>query len=221
VLDVTRPAITRLVDAAALKGVALDIRPLPSSATNAELVAAAVEAEIGQVVTALLFVADHGSAGLAPVVYLQSGSNPVDPCLLAALTGELSLRPATAAEALVLTGQLPGRMPAFGFGHSVRTLMDAAFGRYQWVWAPAGSIAAVFRMGVPTLRALSSAVVVPIPFGSDPRKSLSTAERRHMPERRQSSRPVTRRTQQRGDVLTAAVFGQALDLDEAPSWRWS
>jgi prolyl-tRNA editing enzyme YbaK/EbsC (Cys-tRNA(Pro) deacylase) len=190
VIDVTQPAIKRLVQAAALKGVVLDIRPLPSSASSPDLVAAAVHADIGQVVTATVFVADHRGAGLAPVVYLGSGRNLVDPCLLAALAGEVSLRAATPAEALDLTGHSPGRIPPFGFGRAVRTLMDGDLRRYQWVWAPAGSAAAVFHVGPRTLMALSSAVIVPVALPqwfADPNTRI---ERRHLSERRRPSLAV-------------------------------
>jgi prolyl-tRNA editing enzyme YbaK/EbsC (Cys-tRNA(Pro) deacylase) len=184
VIDVTLPAIAELVGAAALKGVVLDIRPLPISANGPGLLAAALQTGIGQVVTAVVFVADHRGAGLAPVVYLTSGRNPVDPCLLAAVAGEVSLRAATAAEALELTGHSPGRIPPFGFDRSVRTLMDGDLRRYQWVWVPAGSAGAVFHMGPRTLMALSSAIIVPVAAPQRFADPTGMIERRHRSDRR-------------------------------------
>ncbi len=185
-IDLAPPAIQRLIDAAALKGVVLDMRPVSSSANSPELVAAAVHAEIGQVVTAMVLVADHRGAGLAPVVYLASGRNLVDLSLLAAVAGEVSLRAATAAEAFELTGHSPGRIPPFGYGRMVRTLMDGDLRRYQWLWAPAGSAAVVLRIGPRALMALSSAVIVPVapsPWLADPAASI---DRRHELERRRA-----------------------------------
>lgn len=183
-IDVTRPAMKKLVEAAAIKGVVLDIRAVPSAATTIELVAAALGAEVGQVVTATLFVADRAGGTLAGFVHLASGRNPVDPCLLAAVAGEVSLRAATPAEALELTGHLPGHIPPFGYGRSVRTLMDGDLGRYQWIWARAGSTDAVFHLGTRTLTVLSSAVIVPLAPRDWHAHFTTVTERRHGPDRR-------------------------------------
>lgn len=165
-IDVTRPTMAKLGDAAALKGVVLDIRAVPSSANTIELVAAALRAEIGQVVTATVFVADRPGGILVAIVHLASGRNSVDRCLLAAVAGEVSLRAATSAEALELTDHLPGEIPPFGYGRSVRTLMDGDLDRYEWVWARSGSAGELLHLGPRTLRVLSSAVIVPIGPGS-------------------------------------------------------
>jgi prolyl-tRNA editing enzyme YbaK/EbsC (Cys-tRNA(Pro) deacylase) len=161
-VDLSQPAIRRIVDAAFRKGVVLDIRPLPGWAHTPESAAAAVGAELGQIVTTTVFVAPRPGGALAPVICLASGRNRVDPRLLAALAGEVSLRAATPAETLDLTGYEIGRVPPFGHGHQVQTLMDGDLRDFQWLWALAGIADAVFRVGPRTLSVLSSAVIVPV-----------------------------------------------------------
>jgi hypothetical protein len=89
------------------------------------------------------------------------GGNQGCPARLAAAAGEVSLRAATADEALELTGYSIGRIPPFGHRGEVKTLIGRDLCVYPWVWAAAGSSAAVFRVAPRTLRALSNAVVAP------------------------------------------------------------
>ena len=161
-IDLSLPTLQPVFDAAGRKGVVLDIRPLPRWANTPELVAAAVGADLDQIVTPLVFVAPRAGGGRTPIVCLVGGRNQVDTCLMAAVAGEVSLRAATPAETLELTGYSVGRVPPFGHGHRVRTLMDGSLRSHQWVWALAGPAAAVFRVGPRTLMVLANALVVPV-----------------------------------------------------------
>jgi prolyl-tRNA editing enzyme YbaK/EbsC (Cys-tRNA(Pro) deacylase) len=141
---------------------ALDIRLLPESTHTAEEAAAVVDAEIGQIVKSIVFVAPRPEGRLLPIVVLVSGRNKVDLALLAAVTGEVALRVATAREVRELTGYSIGGIPPFGHGKDVRILMDQDLAQYQWIWAAAGTDTAVFRVAPRTLRMLSNAIVVPV-----------------------------------------------------------
>ncbi|MGD0123390.1 MAG: YbaK/EbsC family protein [Candidatus Limnocylindrales bacterium] len=160
--DISHPAIQRLVDIASRKGVTLDIRLMPDSTPTVEAAAAAVDADLGQIVKSLVFVADRPHGRLAPVVCLVSGRNQVDTALVAAVAGEVSVRAATAQETRDLTGYSIGEVPPFGHGRDVQVLMDRGLCDRQWVWAAAGTQAALFRVGPRTLRMLSNAVVAPL-----------------------------------------------------------
>ena len=155
-------AIQRVVDAAARKGVQLDIKVFEASTHTAEDAAATVGAEIGQIVKSLVFVANGPSGSLEPVICLVSGPNRVDLARLAAVTGEPDVRRATANEARELTGFAIGGIPPIGHARPVRVIMDPDLGRYQVVWAAAGSQTAVFPVAPATLRMLSNAHVAPI-----------------------------------------------------------
>ena len=158
----TPAPIQRVIDAAARKGVTLDVHVFDESTHTAEDAAAAVGAELGQIVKSLVFVAPAGGETLEPVLCLVSGPNRVDLARLAAVTGEPEIRRASAAEARELTGFTIGGIPPIGYGRSVRVIMDPDLGRFRVVWAAAGTPTAVFPVPPATLRMLSNAHVAPI-----------------------------------------------------------
>lgn len=159
---VNHPAIQRVLDAAARKGVSLDIHIFEASTHTAAAAAAAVGAELGQIVKSLVFVAPNDDGGLEPILCLVSGQNRVDLPRLAAVTGEPDIRRATAKEANDLTGFVIGGIPPFGHPRPIRVIMDPDLGRYPVVWAAAGTPSAVFPVPPASLRLLANAVVAPI-----------------------------------------------------------
>ena len=156
----------RVVNAAARKGVALEVQPMPGLAHSAEEVARAVHAELGQIVTPVLLVASRPEGRLAPIVFLASGDGRFDLGLLAAMMGEVSVRRATAREATELTGCPDDGIPPFGHTREVRVVMDQALCQYRSVWATAGSNTGVFQIAPGTLRMLSNAVIAPLSHAS-------------------------------------------------------
>jgi prolyl-tRNA editing enzyme YbaK/EbsC (Cys-tRNA(Pro) deacylase) len=161
--DTSFPApIQRVVDAAARKGVELEVHVFDESTHTAGEAAAAVDAELGQIVKSLVFVAPEVDGTLEPIICLVSGPNRVDLARLAAVTGEPDVRRASANEARELTGFTIGGIPPIGHGAPVRVIMDPDLGRFQVVWAAAGTGTAVFPVAPATLRMLSNAHVAPI-----------------------------------------------------------
>ncbi len=158
---VDHPAIRRVIDAAVRKGVELEVTIFDESTHTAQEAAAAVGAELGQIVKSLVFVAP-GDDGLEPILALVSGPDRVDVARLAAVTGEGDIRRATAREANELTGFVIGGIPPIGHARSLRVVMDPALGRYPVVWAAAGLPTAVFPVPPGTLRNLANATVAPI-----------------------------------------------------------
>jgi len=156
------PAIQRVLDAAARKGVALEVTVFDESTHTAEDAAAAVGAELGQIVKSLVFIAPDDDGRLEPVICLVSGANRVDLARLAAVTSEPDIRRATAREANELTGFVIGGIPPVGHSRPVRVVMDPDLGRYPVVWAAAGTGNAVFPVPPATLRSLANAMVAPI-----------------------------------------------------------
>ena len=154
--------IQRVLDAAARKGVTLEVVVFDESTHTAEEAAAAVGAELGQIVKSLVFVAPRTDGPPEPILCLVSGSNRVDVARLAAVTGVPNIRRATAREANDLTGFVIGGIPPLGHRVPTRVVMDPDLGRFETVWAAAGTSTAVFPVRPATLRALSNAVVAPI-----------------------------------------------------------
>ena len=141
---------------------ALEIKLLAGSGHTPEEAAAAVDAELDQMVKSLVFVAPRPLGRLVPIVCLVSGRQQADPVALAAVAGEVAVRHATDREAQDLIGYPIGGIPPFGHGRDVRVLMDQDLGRHQWVWAAAGAEAALFQVSPGTLRMLSNATVAPL-----------------------------------------------------------
>jgi prolyl-tRNA editing enzyme YbaK/EbsC (Cys-tRNA(Pro) deacylase) len=171
-----RPAIQRVIDAAARKGVTLEVRVFDQPTHTAAEAAAAVGAELGQIVKSLVFVIP-ASDGPEPLLCLVAGHNRVDVARLAAVIGSADVRRASAREAHDLTGFAIGGIPPIGHVRSVRVIMDPDLGRYPEVWAAAGSSTAVFPVPPATLRILSNATVAPITEErSVPEREAETAE---------------------------------------------
>jgi len=162
VSDLSHPAFQRVLQAAARKGVRLDITVFDESTRTAEEAAVVVGADLGQIVKSLVFVAPRPAGRLATIVCLVSGRNRVDLRLLAAVSGEAAVRRATAPECRSLTGFSIGGIPPFGHGHDVRVVMDPDLCPYPVVWASAGTDTSIFPVPPGTLRILSNALVAPI-----------------------------------------------------------
>jgi prolyl-tRNA editing enzyme YbaK/EbsC (Cys-tRNA(Pro) deacylase) len=159
---IEHPGIRRVLEAAARKGVTLDVTVFDQSTHTAADAAAALDVELGQIVKSLVFVAPGTDGELEPIVCLVSGPNRVDLARLALVTGERDVRRATAREADELTGFTIGGIPPFGHLRLTRVIMDPDLSPYQVVWAAAGLPTAVFPVPPGTLRTLANAMVAPI-----------------------------------------------------------
>ena len=155
------PSIQRVLDAAARKGVTLEVVTFDESTHTAVEAATALGVELAQIVKSLVFVVP-GETGPEPLICLVAGHNRVDLARLAAVTGANDLRRASAREAHDLTGFAIGGIPPIGHLRPVRVIMDPDLGRYTVVWAAAGLSTAVFGVPPATLRILSNATVAPI-----------------------------------------------------------
>ena len=169
------PAIGRVLDAAQRKGISLTIVAFDESTHTAEQAAAAVGAELGQIVKSLVFVAPADGGGLEPILCLISGPNRVDLARLAAVTGEPDVRRATAREAHELTGFSIGGIPPIGHPRPLRVIMDPDLGRFMVVWAAAGTPTAVFPVPPGTLRTLANAMVAPVTEDRRARENVGPA----------------------------------------------
>ena len=155
------PANRRVLDAAATRGVALEIVTFPESTHTAADAARAVSAEVGQIVKSLVFVAPRQEASV-PYVVLASGANRVDERRLAEAVGEPEIRRATAKEASEATGYVIGGIPPLGHARPLRVVMDPDLERYDVVWAAAGTQNTVFAVPPATLRRMADATVAPV-----------------------------------------------------------
>jgi prolyl-tRNA editing enzyme YbaK/EbsC (Cys-tRNA(Pro) deacylase) len=154
--------VQRVLEAAARKGVTLEITAFADSTHTASDAARALGADLAQIVKSLVFVASREEGDLEPIVCLVSGADRVDLGRLAAVVGRRDIRRATAREADELTGFSIGGIPPFGHLQRARVIMDPELGRYATVWAAAGLPTAVFPVAPGILRMLADAHVAPI-----------------------------------------------------------
>ena len=166
----THPSVQRVLAAAERKGVTLDVVAFDESTHTAAEAAAAVGAELGQIVKSLVFVIPTNGS-IEPVLCLVAGHNRVDLARLAAVLQAPDIRRATAKEARELTGYSIGGIPPIGFDRPIRVVMDPDLGRYPEVWAAAGLETTVFAVPPGTLRILADATVVPIAETATPEPS--------------------------------------------------
>jgi prolyl-tRNA editing enzyme YbaK/EbsC (Cys-tRNA(Pro) deacylase) len=154
--------VARVVDAAARKGVELDIRALGGHARSVADAAAVIGADLDHVVAPTVFVAVHLDGRLVPIVCLVSARSAVDEGLLSAVVGETVIRRATTNEIQDLTGFAAEGIPPFGFARGARVVMDQELGSCEWLWALAGSDSAMLRVSPGVLRMLANAFVTPL-----------------------------------------------------------
>jgi prolyl-tRNA editing enzyme YbaK/EbsC (Cys-tRNA(Pro) deacylase) len=140
---VIHPTAARLAERLAAAGLDVEVRELDRSARTAPEAAAAVGAELGQIVKSLVFVA----AG-RPLLVLCAGDRRVD---VAALGSDA--RQATAAEVREATGFAIGGVPPLGHARPLATVADASLRRYGTLWCAAGTPRTLFSVATDALLA--------------------------------------------------------------------
>lgn len=130
-------AVDRFLAAA---GISVEVREFPEGTRTAADAAAAIGVEVGQIVKSLLWM-----AGDEPVLALVAGDRRLDADRLRDVLGADAVRSANADEARAATGFAIGGVPPFGHPAPIRTVMDESFGRFDEVWAAAGTPRDVFR----------------------------------------------------------------------------
>jgi prolyl-tRNA editing enzyme YbaK/EbsC (Cys-tRNA(Pro) deacylase) len=133
------------------------VRELPADTSTAEAAARAVNASQGSIVKSLIFVADG-----TPLLVLVAGDQRADVKRLRAMLGlsKRQLRIARPSEVLEHTGFEVGGVPPVGHGEPLRTLIDRSLGRFEVVWAAAGSANAVFPITFQDLVTVTGGEVV-------------------------------------------------------------
>ena len=163
--DPAHPAHVRVAEAAAKRGVTIDVRTFDESTHTAEEAALAIGGELGQLVKSLVFVAPVDPAGsddeVEPVIALVRGTDRVDIGRLATVTARPRMRRASADEATLATGFRIGGIPPFCHQQRITVVMDPALDGYEEVWAAAGTPSTVFAIAPGTLAMLADALVAP------------------------------------------------------------
>ena len=128
------PTAERVRQRLSEQGLEIDVVTLTDSARTAGEAAAAVGADVGQIVKSLVFVRDQ-----APVMVLCAGDRRVD-------NKRLGLKPANADQARAATGFAIGGIPPLGHDNALETVVDVSLRRFETVWCAAGTPHAVFEV---------------------------------------------------------------------------
>ncbi len=151
-----KASVARVVEALAALGVDAQVTEFPQSTRTADEAAAAVGAEVGQIVKSLVFL-----AGEQPILALVSGANRADPAKLVALAGA-QIRRADADAVRAATGFSIGGVPPVGHAKPLPTYLDRDLLRYTTVWAAAGTPNAVFPIAPADLERITGATAADI-----------------------------------------------------------
>jgi prolyl-tRNA editing enzyme YbaK/EbsC (Cys-tRNA(Pro) deacylase) len=133
------PTAARLAERLRRRGLEIEVRTLSDSARTAALAAAALDVEVGQIVKSLVFL-----RGDDPVLVLCAGDRRVD-------AARLGLVAAPADRVRTVTGFSIGGVPPLGHDVELPTTIDESLGRFEVVWAAAGTPHDVFGVETETL----------------------------------------------------------------------
>ena len=148
------PNATRVAEAAAALGLALELREFPEGTRTAEDAARAIGVTVGQIVKSLVFTLD-GSMVMA----LVSGCNRLDEHRLAVALAGTEVGRADASAVRAATGYAIGGVPPFGHPAPLPTAVDEDLLTYDEVWAAAGTPRDVFAIAPADLVRLSGGLV--------------------------------------------------------------
>lgn len=139
------------------RGLKIEVVELDKSTRTAQLAAEAVGTELGSIVKSLIFLADG-----KPVLVLVAGDKRADPEKIKKLLGAKEVAIANAEEVREKTGFAIGGVPPLGHEVEMKTLIDRSLGRFETVYAAAGSPHAVFPISYKLLVELSGGEVADI-----------------------------------------------------------
>jgi prolyl-tRNA editing enzyme YbaK/EbsC (Cys-tRNA(Pro) deacylase) len=138
-VSAVHPTAARLAERLSERGLEIEVTTLSDSARTAELAAAALNVEVGQIVKSLVFLRDG-----APVIVLCAGDRRVD-------AKRLGLTRADAEHVRQVTGFSIGGIPPLGHDVELPTTIDESLLRFDVVWAAAGTHHDVFGVATEAL----------------------------------------------------------------------
>lgn len=147
--------------AAALKylGVDADIHTFEKSTRTAQEAADAIGTELGSIVKSLCFkVLDE------PIVVLTSGDQRVDDRKIAKMyeVGRKKVRIASADDTIAFTGYAPGGVAPVGHRSKMTLYIDETLGRFDTVYAAAGTANTIFPIAYDKLVEITAGEVMDV-----------------------------------------------------------
>ncbi|HVV37249.1 MAG TPA: YbaK/EbsC family protein [Acidimicrobiales bacterium] len=131
--------VKTVVDAAAAKGLSIDVRSFPEGTKTAVDAANAIGVDVGQIVKSLVFLVDD-----QPTMALVAGDRRLDEKRFSAACGGGKVRRADADAVRAATSFPIGGVPPLG--HDLPIYVDESLLRFDEVWAAAGTWTDVFAI---------------------------------------------------------------------------
>lgn len=148
-----KAAVKRVATALIEYGCTGQIRVLSDSARTAAAAAAALDIEVGQIASSLIFKLPNGS----PLLIITSGRHRVDTDLVAINLGIEKLGRVDADYVKEQSGFSIGGVAPIGWLSPATILIDKALNDYEVVWAAAGHPHAVYPTSFAELLKITSA----------------------------------------------------------------
>jgi prolyl-tRNA editing enzyme YbaK/EbsC (Cys-tRNA(Pro) deacylase) len=145
----------------AVLGPGYEVLEFDASTRTAADAAAAIGCTVAQIAKSLVF---KGATSGKPVLVIASGINRVDEAAVARVIGE-PIRRADANFVREQTGFAIGGVPPVGHANPSIVLIDEDLGRYDVIWAAAGTPNAVFKLTAANLATLTSGRVATVRLG--------------------------------------------------------
>jgi Cys-tRNA(Pro) deacylase len=139
------------------RGLETRVVELDKSTRTAQMAADAIGTELGSIVKSLVFIADD-----ATVLALVAGDKRADLTKLGQALKASHIRIASADEVREQTGYAIGGVPPVAHREAIPTLIDGSLGRFETVYAAAGSPRAIFPIEFKTLTELTQGTLVDI-----------------------------------------------------------
>ena len=155
--DTRPPMVQRVVDAAAARGVTVEVTRFPHGTRTTEEAAAAIGCDVAAVCKSIVLMADG-----EPVVVLASGANRVDTGKVAAEVDADQARLASPEEVQEATGWPIGGTAPYGNPEAMWLLLDDDLLAQEEVWAAGGLPDAVFPIAPDQLLETSGAEVADV-----------------------------------------------------------
>lgn len=140
-------------------GLTIEVQTFEQSTRTAQEAAAALSAPLGSIVKSLCFIVED-----QPVIVLTAGDKRVDDRKLGALyrVGRKKVKIADAETTLGITGYAPGGVPPVGHKRQIPIVIDDTLGRFEIVYAAAGSANAIFPIPYASLVKVSQGNVTDV-----------------------------------------------------------
>lgn len=148
-------ASQRVVDAALDLGLEIEVLEFPEGTKTAVDAAYAIGCELGQIVKSLVFMADG-----QPVLALVPGDHRLDEDSLGRAVGATAVRRATLNEVREASHFGAGGTPPFG--HDLPAVASSELGRFEQLYAAAGTPTTVFGISHAELLRVTGASIAEI-----------------------------------------------------------